>query len=89
MGLDSSPGQPGHGTYCCAGRLQHVQSCSMVANGAALKGSFDVDIQSWLYSSYSVYETLLPPQGLKEMSNTEIWEALAAPAGCCSTVWLV
>ena len=66
VGLDSMPGQPGQGTCCCAGVLQPVQSCSMVANGAVLKESFDVEVQSWLYSSYSVSETLVPPQDLKE-----------------------
>lgn len=67
--LDSVAGQPGQGTCSCAGVLQPVQSCPTVASGAVLKENFDVEIQSWLYSSYSVYETFVPPQDLKENSH--------------------
>lgn len=44
VGLDSMPGQPGQGMCSRAGVLQPVQSCSVVANGGALK-SFDVEEQ--------------------------------------------
>ena len=41
----------------------------MVASGAVLKESFDVEVQSWLYSSYSVYEAFVLLEDLKESSS--------------------
>lgn len=82
VGLDSVAGQPGQGTCSYAGILQPVQSCPTVASGAVLKENLDVEVQSWLYSSYSVYETFVLPQDLKKnQTATEIWEAP------CSSCW--
>lgn len=64
VGMDAVPGQPGQGTCCCAGVPQPVQSCPVAANGAVLKESFNVEVQSWLCSSQSM-ENSCPSGGFK------------------------